>query len=62
MTLPKGRKGWSALCRCWCVRRYLGLENGYALMFGGSKQAVGQIEPAIRVLAQGPLATLRSGV
>ena len=39
-----------------------GLENGYALMFGGSKQAVGQIEPAIRVLAQGPLATLRSGV
>jgi len=31
-----------------------GLENGYALMLGGSKQAVGQIEPAIRVLAPGP--------
>ena len=39
-----------------------GLDNGYALMLGGSKDAVGQIEPAIRVLAQGPLATLRSGV
>ena len=31
-----------------------GLENGYALMLGGSKQAVGQLEPAIRVLAPGP--------
>jgi 6-phosphogluconate dehydrogenase len=31
-----------------------GVENGYALMLGGSKQAVGQIEPAIRVLAPGP--------
>ena len=31
-----------------------GLENGYALMLGGSKRAVGQLEPAIRVLAPGP--------
>jgi 6-phosphogluconate dehydrogenase len=31
-----------------------GLDNGYALMVGGSKQAIAQIEPAIRVLAPGP--------
>jgi len=31
-----------------------GLDNGYALMLGGSKQAVDQIEPVIRVLAPGP--------
>ena len=31
-----------------------GLDNGYALMLGGSKQAIGQVEPAIRVLAPGP--------
>ncbi len=31
-----------------------GLDNGYALMLGGSKQAVDQIEPLIRVLAPGP--------
>jgi 6-phosphogluconate dehydrogenase len=31
-----------------------GLDNGYALMIGGSSQAVAQLEPAIRVLAPGP--------
>lgn len=31
-----------------------GLDNGYALMVGGSKQAFARIEPAIRVLAPGP--------
>ena len=31
-----------------------GLDNGYALMLGGSEQAIGQVEPAIRVLAPGP--------
>ena len=31
-----------------------GLDNGYALMLGGSKVAVDHIEPAIRVLAPGP--------
>ena len=31
-----------------------GLDNGYALMLGGSKDAVDHIEPAIRVLAPGP--------
>ncbi len=31
-----------------------GLDNGYALMVGGSKQALAQVEPAIRVLAPGP--------
>jgi 6-phosphogluconate dehydrogenase len=31
-----------------------GLENGYALMVGGSKAAIAQLEPAIRVLAPGP--------
>lgn len=31
-----------------------GLDNGYALMVGGSKQAIAQVEPAIRVLAPGP--------
>jgi len=31
-----------------------GLDNGYALMVGGSKQSVALLEPAIRVLAPGP--------
>ena len=31
-----------------------GLDNGYALMVGGSKAAITQLEPAIRVLAPGP--------
>ncbi len=31
-----------------------GLDNGYALMVGGSEQAFAQVEPAIRVLAPGP--------
>ncbi len=31
-----------------------GLDNGYALMVGGSQQAVSRVEPAIRVLAPGP--------
>ncbi len=31
-----------------------GLDNGYALMVGGSQQAIRQLEPAIRVLAPGP--------
>jgi 6-phosphogluconate dehydrogenase len=31
-----------------------GLDNGYALMVGGSKHALAQVEPAIRVLAPGP--------
>jgi 6-phosphogluconate dehydrogenase len=31
-----------------------GLDNGYALMVGGSQQAVSQVEPAIRVLAPAP--------
>jgi len=31
-----------------------GLENGYALMVGGSRQAFALIEPAVRVLAPGP--------
>ncbi|MDG2047083.1 MAG: decarboxylating 6-phosphogluconate dehydrogenase [Halioglobus sp.] len=31
-----------------------GLDNGYALMLGGSKQAVDYIEPVIRTLAPGP--------
>jgi len=31
-----------------------GLENGYALMLGGSEPALQQLEPAIRVLAPGP--------
>ncbi|MEZ5570869.1 MAG: decarboxylating 6-phosphogluconate dehydrogenase [Halioglobus sp.] len=31
-----------------------GLDNGYALMVGGSQQSVARIEPAIRVLAPGP--------
>jgi len=31
-----------------------GLDNGYALMVGGSKQALALLEPAIRVLAPGP--------
>jgi len=31
-----------------------GLDNGYALMLGGSQHAVDYIEPAIRVLAPGP--------
>jgi len=33
-----------------------GLENGYALMVGGSEQGVQILEPAIRVLAPGPVA------
>lgn len=31
-----------------------GLDNGYALMVGGSKEALAPVEPAIRVLAPGP--------
>lgn len=31
-----------------------GLDNGYALMVGGSKHALAQVEPAIRALAPGP--------
>jgi 6-phosphogluconate dehydrogenase len=31
-----------------------GLENGYALMVGGSPQAFAHIEPAVQVLAPGP--------
>jgi 6-phosphogluconate dehydrogenase len=31
-----------------------GLDNGYALMVGGAKEAVARVEPAIRVLAPGP--------
>ena len=31
-----------------------GLENGYALMVGGSRQAVAQVEPFIKVLAPTP--------
>jgi 6-phosphogluconate dehydrogenase len=31
-----------------------GLDNGYALMVGGSKHALAPVEPAIRVLAPGP--------
>ena len=31
-----------------------GLDNGYALMLGGSQQSIDRIEPAIRALAPGP--------
>jgi 6-phosphogluconate dehydrogenase len=31
-----------------------GLDNGYALMLGGSPQAFARVEPAVRVLAPGP--------
>jgi 6-phosphogluconate dehydrogenase len=31
-----------------------GLDNGYALMVGGARETVAQVEPAIRVLAPGP--------
>jgi 6-phosphogluconate dehydrogenase len=33
-----------------------GLDNGYALMVGGSPQAFALVEPAVRVLAPGPQA------